>query len=73
MKQQPTEREKIFADYMPDKELMSKIRKELKYVKNSYNLVSKNSIKKQVEDLSRPLSKEDIQMANRHVKRCSNH
>ena len=61
------------ADYMPDKELMSKISKELKYVKNSYNLVSKNSIKKQVEDLSRPLSKEDIQMANRHVKRCSNH
>ena len=41
MKQQPTEREKIFADYMPEKELMSKIRKELKYVNNSYNLVSK--------------------------------
>ena len=41
MKQQPTESEKIFADYMPEKELMSKIRKEFKYVKNSYNLVSK--------------------------------
>ena len=35
MKQQLTEREKIFADYMSDKELMSKTHKELRYVKNS--------------------------------------
>ena len=37
----------------------------VKYIKNSYNL-----IKRYVKHLKRCFSKEDIQMATRHIKRC---
>ena len=66
MKRQPTEWEIIFANHVFDKDLMSKIAKQLNSKKAQK---TKNQIKKRVEDLNRHFPKEDIQIAN--MKRCS--
>ena len=66
MKRQPTEWEIIFANHVFDKDLMSKIAKQLNSKKTQK---TKNQIKKWVEDLNRHFPKEDIQIAN--MKRCS--
>jgi hypothetical protein len=68
LKRPPTEWEKIFASYISDKGLITRIYRELKKL-NSPKI--NEQIKKWTTELNRTFSKEEIQMAKKHIEKCS--
>jgi hypothetical protein len=68
LKRPPTEWEKIFTGYTSYKGLITKIYRELKKL-NSPQI--NELIKNWATELNRTSSKEEIQMAKKHMKKCS--
>ena len=68
MKRQATDWEKIFSKHISDKDLVTKIYKEVLKLNNN---ATNNPILKWVNDLNRYLTKENIQITNKHIKKCS--
>jgi hypothetical protein len=64
----PTEWEKIFASCTSHKRLITRIYRELKKL-NSLKI--SEPLKKSATELNKTFSKEDIQMAKKHMKKCS--
>ena len=68
VKRKPSEWEKIIANETTDKGFISKIHKQLIQLNVRK---TNNPIKKWGKDLNRHFSKENMEMANKHMKRCS--
>ena len=68
VKRQPSEWEKIIANETTDKDLIFKIYKQLMQLNTRKTNIT---IQMWAKQLNKHFSKEDIQMANKHMKRCS--
>jgi hypothetical protein len=68
LKRPPTEWEKIFASYTSEKGLINRIYRELKK-QNSPKI--NETIKTWATELNRTFPKEEIQIAKKHMKKCS--
>jgi hypothetical protein len=67
---EPIEWRKIFANYTSGKRLITRIYKELKKL-NSQRI--NDSMKRCTNKLNRIFSKEEVQMGNKYMKKCSIH
>jgi hypothetical protein len=68
LKRPPTEWEILFAIYTSDKGLITRIYRELKKLKSAKIT---EPIKKWATELNRTFSKEEIEMAKKHMRKCS--
>jgi hypothetical protein len=68
LKRPPTEWEKLFASYTSEKGTITRIYREFKKL-NSPKI--NEPIKKWATELNRSFSKEEVQMAKKHMKKCS--
>jgi hypothetical protein len=68
LKRPPTEWEKIFVGYTSDKGLITRIYKEQQNTKLPKN---NDSVKKWATELNRTFTKEEVEMAKKHMKKCS--
>jgi hypothetical protein len=68
LKRPPTEWEKIFIGYTSDKRLITRIYSEHKKLSS---LKINEPIKKWATELNRTLSRKEIQMVQKHMKKCS--